>query len=159
MTRNTIAGCTFVMNKELAKLISDAGKPDHILIQHRMHDAWIMLVAIVCGHVLYDETSHMLYRIHEDNAVGIRDVSLCEKIGRLKSLLSKKNPHIRMNTAKELLRLYPIINGHDRSILEQFANYQNSMANKIQLIFNREITLGCEEKPLIFKIKVLLGYV
>ena len=53
MTKNTIAGCTFVLNRDMATLITDAGKPNYRVIKYRLHDAWIMLIAIACGRVIY----------------------------------------------------------------------------------------------------------
>lgn len=90
MTKNTIAGCTFVLNRDMATLITDAGKPNYRVIKYRLHDAWIMLIAIACGRVIYDDNAHMLYRIHEDNAVGIKAESLTERLSKLTRLVEKE---------------------------------------------------------------------
>ncbi len=86
MTRNTIAGCTFVFNKQLAQLVARADKPEKRIIKYRLHDSWMMLVAILCGEVVYDNTSHMLYRIHSENVVGVRKLSVKKRLDRLKRL-------------------------------------------------------------------------
>ena len=80
MTKNTIAGCTFVFNKALAQIVDEADRPDPRILRYRLHDAWMMLVAITNGKVIYDKTSHMLYRIHSENLVGIKRMSFSDKI-------------------------------------------------------------------------------
>ena len=143
MTKNTIAGCTFVLNRDMATLITDAGKPNYRVIKYRLHDAWIMLIAIACGRVIYDDNAHMLYRIHEDNAVGIKAESLTERLSKLTRLVEKRDDaNIRMITAQEMLRLYPHMNEEHKQIVKLFANYQNSMRDKCRLKLNKEIRKG-----------------
>lgn len=160
MTKNTIAGCTFVLNRDMATLITDAGKPNYRVIKYRLHDAWIMLIAIACGRVIYDDNAHMLYRIHEDNAVGIKAESLTERLSKLTRLVEKRDDaNIRMITAKEMLRLYPHMNEEHKQIVKLFANYQNSMRDKFRLAFNKDIRKGCVENANVFSIKVFLNFV
>ena len=160
MTKNTIAGCTFVLNRDMATLITDAGKPNYRVIKYRLHDAWIMLIAIACGRVIYDDNAHMLYRIHEDNAVGIKAESLTERLSKLTRLVEKRDDaNIRMITAQEMLRLYPHMNEEHKQIVKLFANYQNSMRDKFRLAFNKDIRKGCVENANVFSIKVFLNFV
>lgn len=160
MTRNTIAGCTFVFNKKLAQLVTEAKRPNRSIIKYRLHDSWMMLVAIACGRVIYDETSHMLYRIHDENAVGVKDVSLKKRIDRLKRYFVKRDDaNIRMITAQELLKLFQQIAGENREILTLYADYQKTWRNKRALIINKAIMNECLENPLVFAFKVLTNFV
>lgn len=160
MTKNTIAGCTFVLNRDMAALITDAEKPDYRVIKYRLHDAWIMLIAIACGHVIYDEDAYMLYRIHEDNVVGIKDEPLEKKLSKLARFVGKRDDaNIRMITAQEMIRLYPYMNENDKNIVKLFANYQNSLRDKFKLAFNKDIRKGCGENANVFGIKVLMNFV
>ena len=160
MTRNTVSGCTFVFNKELARTVAGAERPDPRILRYRLHDAWLMLVAILCGDVIYDEEPHMLYRIHEENTVGVKEVSGKEKLGKLGRFFSKRDDaNIRMITAQELLRLFPDADEEKRKILRLYANYQNCFSDKKKLAFNREIRENCLERPVIFTLKVFLNFV
>jgi len=160
MTKNTIAGCTFLFNKSLAKMVADAGRPDQRIIRYRLHDSWMILVAICCGYVIYDETSHMLYRIHEENAVGVRKVSAHKRIRRLTNLiLNRENSNLRMLTAKYLLTLFSKFNTDVESILYLFCNYKKDLRIRWQLDTNHKILKNCLENPLFFIIKVLFGVV
>lgn len=160
MTKNTIAGCTFVFNKSLARLIADAGRPDSRIIRYRLHDAWVMLVAISCGKVIYDESSYILYRIHENNTVGLNSISFIKRLKRLERLfVYTDESNIRLITAKELLRIFPQIDDDKKQILKLYAYYQNNWRYKILFAKNKEIKANCLENPYLFTLKILLNFV
>ena len=161
MTKNTIAGCTYVFNKDLAQLVTKAGRPDKRIIKYRLHDAWLMLVAIACGDVIYDERSYMLYRIHGENAVGVKKTSFLKRLGRLKRYLVKRDDaNLRMITAQELLRLFnEYILDYDTEILHLYADYQKNWKKKFALAHNCDINDNCLENKNVFKIKVLTNFI
>ena len=160
MTRNTIAGCTFVFNKQLAQLVARTDKPEQRIIKYRLHDSWMMLVAILCGEVVYDKTSHMLYRIHSENVVGVKKLSVKKRLDRLKRYFVKRDDaNLRMVTAQELLRLFPQIPEEEKKVLRLYADYQKSSSNKRELLCNNAIRNNCLENPLVFFVKVLTNFV
>ena len=160
MTKNTIAGCTFVFNKALAQLVSGAERPDPRIIRYRIHDAWMMLVAIVCGRVIYDEISYMFYRIHNENTVGVKEMSFSVRLDRLKRCFAKRDDaNLRLITAKELLRLFPQMDEDNKRVLRLYADYKNNWKSKKALAFNKEIKANCAENPTAFTIKVLMNFV
>lgn len=160
MTKNTIAGCTFVFNKSLAQLVAKSRKPDYRILKYRLHDAWLMLVAIACGKVIYDDSSHMLYRIHSENAVGVKKVSVFTRLEKLKRFFVKRDDaNLRLITAKEMLRIFPQIPKDKKRILFLYSEYQKSWKRKKALAFNKKIKANCAENPHIFTIKVLMNFV
>jgi len=68
MIQNIVIGCTSVMNKELHKLVVEK-VPDYKVI--RMHDSWFYKLGIFFGEVFFDDESRILYRQHENNAIGL----------------------------------------------------------------------------------------
>ena len=160
MTKNTIAGCTFVFNKALAQMVAEKDRPDPRILRYRLHDAWLMLVAIACGKAVYDDASYMLYRIHEENTVGVKNISISERLNRLKRYFVKRDDaNLRLITAKELLRLFPQIDEDTKRILRLYANYQDDWSSKKALAFNKEIKTNCAENPNVFTVKVLTNFV
>lgn len=160
ITKNTISGCTFVLNRALARAIADTEHADWRIIKFRLHDAWVMLAAIVCGDVIYDETPHILYRIHQNNTVGIRGISVKQRADRLRRLYKKKyDSNSRMITAQQLLRSFPDADREHKRVLELFANYQNSWKDKNALAFNKQIRKNCGEKPWMFTVKTIINFV
>lgn len=119
-----------------------------------------MLVAIVCGRVIYDETSHMLYRIHSENTVGVKEITVLARLDKLKRFFENRDDaNIRLLTARELLRLFPQMDDDKKQILRLYADYQNSWREKKALAFNKEIRSNCAENPAAFTIKVLTNFV
>lgn len=68
LIQNTLTGCTVMYNRALSNLI--VGTPKYMI----MHDWWLMLVAGAFGEMGHVDTATILYRQHEDNAIGAKNV-------------------------------------------------------------------------------------
>jgi glycosyltransferase involved in cell wall biosynthesis len=66
LVENIAPGCTLVINKAARDLLLR-----HTPRSAVMHDAWIYLVLAGCGQVVFDNESHILYRQHRKNVVGV----------------------------------------------------------------------------------------
>lgn len=160
ITRNEIAGCTFVMNKCLTERINNAEHANHDIIKRRIHDAWIMLCALTIGEVIYDSESYILYRIHKNNVVGVKKLTAKEYLERIqKNLFDKSFSNIRSKTAEQLLKSFPEVDGFKRKILEEFAYYQQSWRDKERLLQDEDIMTRCTKQDKFFKEKIFLNMV
>ena len=71
LNQNDLAGCTMVMKNDLFKQLTDIkNRPSASLLQNRIHDVWVAMVASIYGGILYDQRSFIKYRQHENNVVG-----------------------------------------------------------------------------------------
>lgn len=151
---NHISGCTMLFNYELYN-IAAAGKADASLIKIRLHDTWMITVALITGNVIYDHNSYIDYRIHSNNTVGLRS-------GRFKRLVQKlKNDDARNGRSRlcqELLSLVPFKNADEKEIVRHFADCNKSFKDKMALINDRSIKDECSEDRIVFCIKTLLGW-
>lgn len=68
LIQNTLTGCTVMYNRALSNLIKET--PEYMV----MHDWWLMLVAGAFGKIGHVDTATILYRQHEDNAIGAKNV-------------------------------------------------------------------------------------
>jgi len=85
MVQNLISGCTMVINIALKKRMLPI--PAGVI----MHDWWIMLVASAMGRTIFMADKTMVYRIHQNNTLGLREASLLKGIWSvLKSPLQAK---------------------------------------------------------------------
>lgn len=160
LNKNTISGCTFVLNRILMEKINSAPHVSEEVINRRMHDSWVILCAIICGDVIYDENAYILYRIHDSNVVGIRDLSLKNKImNKYKNLTDKSFSNYRKKTAEQLLKSFPDVKGRNREILEIYVNYQKDYKHKRIFLADKEIINGLGESYLLTKIKVLFNLI
>ena len=159
LDHNKIAGCTIVINKELAILITESSHIDTIILKSRMHDLWLVLVANTCGKIVFDMNPTMLYRIHEHNVVGEADTSLKTRIRRLRNDSGERS-NSRSQYAKELLRCFgKHIKSDERQILELYANYRYSIRKKREFLHATEIIKKTGENTVAFRIKILLNYI
>ncbi len=160
ITKNTIAGCTFVFTKKLANIIAGSRHVNEELLRYRLHDAWIMLVAICCGKVFYDERSYMNYRIHNANVVGVKKESVLTKLKKLGRLVDsrRKDRNVRMKTAEQLLLCFPEINKKNRGILSVIANYQKDVGSRMRLLRDGRFCQNTGESRWMFIMKVLINF-
>ena len=79
---NPARGCSIVINRQLKDLALE-----RIPQRAIMHDWWMFLLGHFCGHSVFRETPKVRYRIHNDNQIGVRGLSLC---GKIKTLTSQK---------------------------------------------------------------------
>uniref|UniRef100_UPI00405609E8 glycosyltransferase family 2 protein n=1 Tax=Agathobacter sp. TaxID=2021311 RepID=UPI00405609E8 len=162
ISHNNIYGCTMIFNRKLATTITNAKCPGHDILDYRCHDTWVLLVALLYGNVVYDEKSYIYYRIHDDNAVGIRKMTFSDRIKR--AIVGKKGAkvparNLRMRSAQLLLDGFQGINDEDFVILRDIAEYQESFQKKIRLMKNSLILETIKENPIFFAIKVICNMV
>ena len=87
MIQNVITGCTVMVNRALIKKAIRIEHTDEII----MHDWWCALVAAQFGRISYVDVPLVLYRQHEDNSVGAKNVNSLKYLGtRLKNKRSVK---------------------------------------------------------------------
>lgn len=67
LTENLARGCTIVLNRQLADLLKNSN-----FANVYMHDWWSALVAKTCGIVEFINEPTVMYRIHDNNAIGAR---------------------------------------------------------------------------------------
>lgn len=106
---NPARGCSIVINRQLKDLALES-----IPQRAVMHDWWIFLLGHFCGYSIFRETPKVRYRIHDDNQIGVRGLSL---YGKIKSLTSQK--------WMPLVQFYELIDLHgerfkDFEVLELF---------------------------------------
>lgn len=158
---NSIAGCTMVFNHQLSEILKDKdNRPRPNVLSLRMHDTWTVLVALLCGKVVYDEKGHILYRIHDNNAVGVRmDNSSVYK--RIKSAFGNngiiKSLNYRQLYASEILRCNFQLRDEDKGKLQLISNYKNSIADKLKLLHNRSIYKSSGENIIGYKMKIIFN--
>ena len=121
LNNNLLTGCTMVWNKEMQKLLYDENRrPSQDLLQKRIHDVWVAMVASVAGKIIYDENAYIRYRQHESNVVGSEGTGTVT--GWKKKLKDPSLRNGRSTLAREILEKYSdVINSED--IKEKLGSY------------------------------------
>ena len=159
LEHNQVAGCTMVINRQLARLITESGHIDTGVLKSRMHDLWLVLAANTCGEVVFDMNPSMLYRIHANNVVGEADTTIKTRIKRAARDRGDR-ANSRSRYASELIRCFGNnIKPEERLLLELYADYRNSVRTKIRFIKAKDIISQTGENISIFRLKLLLNYI
>lgn len=152
LIKNYYPGCTMVFNRGLKELID---KVDYNTLKpNPLHDHWINLVCTACGgKVLMDSTPHILYRQHQGNVIG--DRNLIQKLKGNGLLTHSKNT--RLKICQELHNLYESNeDDHAKGLIRIILNSEQGTKGKIKLAFDKEIKpLSIVEKLSIFMIAVM----
>lgn len=122
--QNVAAGCTMMINNQLASLARKYHNKDNIF----MHDWWCILIAALVGRISYIDEPLVLYRQHDNNTVGAsKDYCKWAKT-KVRNIFrgtqlkcSRQGIWYQRKTAYELSTL-PGITDDDKVYLENIAN-------------------------------------
>ncbi|WP_409076863.1 glycosyltransferase family 2 protein [Bombilactobacillus bombi] len=121
LVQNNVVGCTMAWNKALMQII----KPN--FDQAIMHDWFIALIACCYGKIVFINEETVLYRQHDDNAVGVKSSHSFKYIkeGLQKLLFAKNTWNIVKNQSIFLLDAYKNIPYSKVSVIASFTNAFN----------------------------------
>lgn len=153
LVKNYYPGCTMVFNAALCELIKKIDYRE--LNPFPLHDHWLNLVCTACGgKVIMDSESYILYRQHNSNVVGDRNI--LQKI-KGNGLLTHSN-HIRYKTCVELNELYRewfCIEASD--MLDTVLKYREGAGYRIRLALNKKVKPFTAIEKISLTLIVLLG--
>ena len=154
LVRYFMLGCTMVFDGKMVEFIHKYQPKGKLT----MHDLWLSQTAIFFGNVIYDNRSFLLYRQHGINAAGV-DNSWKGRFKRLvKSFKTYERRHFREINAKNLLSTYEnILTNEDYKLINDVANYRNSIRKKIHLLLRKDISMGSFVSDILIKVRIIIG--
>lgn len=153
---HTGPGCSFVMNNAAKEIVSSIDFEGCFI---GLHDSLIHKIIAMCGKVVYDENSYILYRQHDSNAIGYETNRLKSFIKRLIGFNNGRLKNYRKKMAQTLLGCCNgLYDEKQAALLRKLAYYDSSFANKIALIRTPEFKTH-SYYDLLFDALVLLGKV
>ena len=152
LIKSNSTGCTMVFNMALLELINSK-TPGPIT----MHDEWLHKVCLAVGGILiYDEDVHILYRQHGGNTIG-GQLSLQKVLKRYWKTVTEPDC-IRSKCIKSVLDCYrDEMRPENCEMAEKVAFYKESIRNRIELLFYKDIKTEYPKRNIMFKLAVLLG--
>lgn len=155
MVKCLTVGCTMVLNKALAEAIRSHA-PQRVFA----HDFWVYQVASAIGTVCYDAESHMLYRQHDHNQVGLKRTFSEVWHRRLETLHTFWKDHSREEMARQLLNLHgDKMTGETRKAVALVAGYRRSLIARMRFFTDRRYTMGHLSNDIFLRMRILLGRV
>lgn len=147
-----IGGCTMVLNHKLRLKVGDK-YPSYI----RMHDTWIYSIAQVMGaYIYFDKIPHILYRQHNNNALGQGRGFAHEWKLRFNRFVSLKDD--RYKQAFELMSCYGEVMLQDRkAVLCSFLRGKKSFVNRMKLLTNKQLRCADFTTQILFWANVIFN--
>lgn len=125
LVQNNVTGCTVMVNRALLKrgICSD----ERII----MHDWWLALIAAEFGKIVFLEKPSILYRQHNENRVGAKDVKSADYFKTKVNNTDKIHQSI-IDTYRQAQAFYDQFGDmiHEKRLYTDFIGLQNSSAAK-----------------------------
>lgn len=160
LNNNLVTGCTMIWNKALQNdLIEEKHIPSSELLQKRIHDVWVAMVASTIGVVIYDDKSFIHYRQHENNVVGVRRTKLISEWRKKINNPSLRNG--RSFLAREVLEKYSdLIQSQEiKETLSLYAYYNKNKSYKRRLIRYGNVSTYSGEGSWQVNVKILFNLI
>lgn len=127
---NCFMGCTMILNKKLYSIINEI--PEECL----MHDIWIALIASSMGKIIIIPEKCMLYRQHDKNCVGSKNIyNLTYTFNKLFDSQTKNNLKKLVKQAMAFKReYYDYLTDYNKKVLDTFVNIYKT--NRFKRVYN-----------------------
>ena len=157
LSRNMLSGCTMVFSRKLfGELIKIEHRPSAELLNNRIHDVWVAMIASLYGEIYYDTNSYIRYRQHENNVVGAYTEGVIYDIKqKISKLLDSKQRNGRSKLAFEIVNKFP--EKFQKDDFMWACAYPHKLRNRFLLLKNaRLIKRGSGETLLGLYFKILV---
>lgn len=154
LIQNIATGCTIFFNKKMRELFtSHVPNKEKIM----MHDSWFYLLGTAFGKVIYDEQSHLLYRQHSSNTLGMADNKLKSVMVRYKAFKKEGHKKPFTNQTEEFYHLFnEELNPYQRKLIEDFLHKRNSFFGRTLYALNTPLYRQNLRDTLVFKLLYVL---
>lgn len=153
MIKNYATGCTMVLDNVLKEIVCDVNY-NYIA----MHDSFIHRIALISdSYIYYDNHSHILYRQHDNNVLGMTNNFYGKWLIRYKHFVNSEC--IASKTANEFLNSNLKISEHDKEFLSLLAGYKHNLKNKIKFLFMHIFGMDEFLNSVLLKVKILFNKV
>lgn len=130
MCSGGLLGCSMVFNNKLASLVCNEEMPGKIVL----HDFYLAaLCSAVGGEIIFDKCSHMKYRQHGNNVVGVSHGIYGTLISRLNDIVRRENVSIADQAETLMFLLDGRISMQKYMWLKKVSGYRKSLFSRIGL--------------------------
>lgn len=160
LIENCAPGCTMVFNNALRQIYVNLNMGD-ISKCIVMHDWFFLSLASIFGTVIYDNNSYLLYRQHDNNAIGIKSGFVDVFRAKIKQLL-RDNKKLHHPLFQQMQLIARCSNKSDKKnafiISNEFVNSQSNFFSRVKFIFEGHIKRVKFIDDVLFKVLYAFGY-
>lgn len=149
-------GCTMVFNAATVKVLRRK-LPEYC----SMHDAWVYMVCLLLGSVVYDFDAHISYRQHGNNVIGTHLKQNPLKLFYQRFIrLFDRNLQPRYKNAQNFMDCFgDLLSEPDRKKVEKMVHYKDSFFKRMGLFFDPDICGSTLSRDVRYRLLVLAGLV
>lgn len=153
LIENICTGCTSAFNRSALDLLRMTTTTEGII----HHDWWLYLVASAFGETVFDQTSHIEYRIHGGNAVGLPDNPIENQFRRIMRAGPSRRFAALLHQAQAFARTYGDGLAPDNlGMLNRFLALAANRQAAFQLIADRTIRRQRQADDALWRLGLLL---
>jgi len=135
LVQNNVTGCTVMVNRVVKSYIKNEFNKDIL-----MHDWWLSLICVNFGRLAYIDEATILYRQHENNAVGAKNggggMALVRSVKNYPKMI--KNFKDTVGQGRYFYKTYKsILNNDNTNMVKNFSEVLNFGFLKRVEIYNR----------------------
>lgn len=150
-------GCTMVFNNAAMQIFKKVR-----LSGIEMHDRTCFLIMYLIGNIIYDNSSHIKYRQHDNNVIGCGEKQDIKRFIKRKKqsfqLWFKSSKHNATVQASDMLYNFEsILRDNDKKYLKMIASYRHHPMIKIKLICDKNIKMISKGTRRSYRLRILLN--
>ncbi|WP_270806361.1 glycosyltransferase [Aeromonas sp. QDB62] len=156
---NNIPGCAMVFNQKLYNLI-EKSLHNPIAWKVSIHDLWVLMIAAVFGEIRTVNNIGILYRQHNNNAIGASTTILSRLKRSIKSTLRMRDKHSYIDDA---VIFYQIFKDNDIPIkavkvLEDAVHSGGKISSRLKMVFSNNLYKKGMHRNIYFRLRVLFHF-
>ena len=152
LLENICRGCTQVFNRELLLLVRE-----HPPGSGRMHDWWMYLTAACFGTVVYDKKAYVLYRQHENNAIGVKRSRSQRWMSRIRHCKQKR--HLLTGQAREFQKIYAgLVKEQNAQRLTLLCRIGKTPGSRLRILWDQRLYRQYLLDDLVCRLLLAAGY-
>lgn len=154
LIENLATGCTIVYNQKLAEIAFEKQPEDF-----SMHDAWLYMVCVFLGNLVYDFEAHINYRLHGKNEIGTygKRVNL-KKIKSELNLLFDWKSHLRLKNAEIFAEEFANeLEERDFEKIKSVCDYKRNISNRLKILWDSDIKSDSRYRNIKLFLQIILG--
>lgn len=152
--QNIVIGHNQVINKKLAEILLNK-RPDFSKIYSQ--DLWIENVASVVGKIVFENTPHTYYRMHNNNELGYGKSKFERVFGHLKRLKKKESQKMSYQLKYFTDCFFDNLSSIEKHEMQSFFNNQVNIFKRMNYIKNSRLYRQSDGETRSFKILYLMG--
>lgn len=148
LCNNLLSGCTMVWNHPLQTILKDEKRrPSRMLLEKRIHDVWVAMIAAVTGEIVFDPDAYIMYRQHENNVVGVRKTGLLSEWK--KKLQRPELRNGRSSLAKEVMSADEDLISDERTAarLKRYSSCNEKLRARMEVLKEARFISGYSGEP------------